>query len=81
MPLGLLPFPLAAALMTVVLLAAVAGTLWLLDVRDWRCYGAAYLAIPVLHDVRLGALTPLLALGVALAWRWRDRAARCSRWP
>ena len=72
-PLGLLPFPVAAALITIVLLAAVAGTLLVLDVRDWRCYGAAYLSIPVLHDVRLGALTPLLALGVALAWRWRDR--------
>jgi alpha-1,2-mannosyltransferase len=74
-PLGLLPYPLAAALITVVLLAAVAATLRVLDVRDWRCYGAAYLSIPVLHDVRLGALTPLLALGVALAWRWRERTA------
>jgi alpha-1,2-mannosyltransferase len=73
-PLGLLPFPLAAGLMALALVAAVAGTLWLLGVRDWRCYGAAYLAIPVLHDVRLGSLTPLLALGLALAWHWRDRA-------
>ena len=46
----------------------------MLDVRDWRCYGAAYLSIAVLHDVRLGALTPLLALGLALVWRWRDEA-------
>jgi alpha-1,2-mannosyltransferase len=73
-PLGVLPFPVAAACITVILLAAVAATLYVLDVRDWRCYGAAYLSIPVLHDVRLGALTPLLALGIALAWRSRDRA-------
>ena len=72
-PLGVLPFPVAAACITLVLLAAVAATLYVLEVRDWRCYGAAYLSIPVLHDVRLGALTPLLALGIALAWRWRDR--------
>jgi alpha-1,2-mannosyltransferase len=74
-PLGVLPFPLAAALITAILLASVAATLYVLEVRDWRCYGAAYLSSPVLHDVRLGALTPLLALGLALAWRWRARPA------
>jgi hypothetical protein len=72
-PLGVLPFPVAAGLITAILLASVAATLYVLEVRDWRCYGAAYLSIPVLHDVRLGALTPLLALGLALAWRARDR--------
>jgi len=74
LPLGALPFPLAAGIITVVLIAAVAATLWVLEVRDWRCYGAAYLSIAVLHDIRLGALTPLLALGLALTWRWRDQA-------
>jgi hypothetical protein len=73
-PLGALPFPIAAAIVTVVLIAAVAATLAVLGVRDWRCYGAAYLSIAVLHDIRLGALTPLLALGLALTWHWRARA-------
>ena len=66
--------------MTVVLIAAVAATLAVLGVRDWRCYGAAYLSIAVLHDIRLGALTPLLALGararLALARRRRGRPSR-----
>ncbi|HET6173289.1 MAG TPA: glycosyltransferase 87 family protein [Gaiellales bacterium] len=73
LPFGLLPFPVAAALITLVLIAAVAATLAVLGVRDWRCYGAAYLSIAVLHDIRLGALTPLLALGLALVWRWREQ--------
>jgi alpha-1,2-mannosyltransferase len=64
----------AAAIITVVLIAAVAATLAVLGVRDWRCYGAAFLSIAVLHDIRLGALTPLLALGLALVWRWREQA-------
>jgi Glycosyltransferase family 87 len=72
LPLGVLPFPVAAAVFTVVLLAALGAALAILGVRDWRCYGAAYLSIAVIHDVRLGAITPLLALGLALLWRWRD---------
>ncbi len=74
LPLGALSFPVAAAVVTVLLLACVAGTLWVLDVRDWRCYGAAYLSVAVIHDVRLGALTTALAFGLALTWRWRTQA-------
>jgi hypothetical protein len=72
-PFALLPFAVAAALFTAILICAMALALWLFDVRDWRCYGAAFLALPVEHDLRLGALTPLLLLAVAAAWRWRDR--------
>ena len=72
-PFALLPFALAAALFTAILVGALVMALWLFDVRDWRCYGAAFLALPVEHDLRLGALTPLLLLAVAAAWRWRDR--------
>ena len=76
MPLGRCRSRSPPAIITVVLFAAVAATLAVLGVRDWRCYGAAYLSIPVLHDIRLGALTPLLALGLALVWRWRGAGAR-----
>jgi alpha-1,2-mannosyltransferase len=74
LPFGILPFPVAAGLMTALLAAAMAATLYVLDVRDWRCYGATFASIPVLHDIRLGAITPLLALALALAWKHRDRA-------
>jgi hypothetical protein len=73
-PFALLPFAVSAALFTALLAGALAAALWLFDVRDWRCYGASLLALPVEHDLRLGALSPLLLLAVAAAWRWRDRA-------
>jgi alpha-1,2-mannosyltransferase len=72
-PFGQLTYPVAAALFTLILVGAVGGALWLLGVRDWRCYGAAYGSIPVLLSLRFGAINPLLLLCLAAAWRWRNR--------
>lgn len=74
-PLALLPYSLAAALFLLVVVAATPLTLHLLGVRDWRCYGAAFLAAPTLLGIRLGTLSPLLAFGLAVLWRYRDRRA------
>jgi alpha-1,2-mannosyltransferase len=71
-PFALLPYHLAAAIFLVVLFASVPLTLWLLEVRDWRCYGAAFLMAPVLSGISNGAVSCLLALGLAAAWRYRD---------
>ena len=73
-PFGALPFPLAATIFTLLLLAATPAALLVLGVRDWRCHGAACLSITTIGAVRLGTLTPLLLLGLAFAWRYRDRA-------
>ena len=54
-------------------LACVLLALRLLGVRDWRCYGLALLTAPVLDTVSLGALSSAMLLGVAAAWRYRDR--------
>jgi alpha-1,2-mannosyltransferase len=63
-------------LVSLLLIACVVGTLALLDVRDWRCYPVALLYPPTLENVEYGAVGPVLALLVALAWRYRDRV-----WP
>jgi MFS family permease len=47
-------------------------TLRVLDVRDWRCYGVAFLWYPVLQNFLIGSITSLLALGLAVVWRYRD---------
>ncbi len=73
-PLALLPFKTAAALFTLLSIAALILALRLLDVRDWRCYGAAFASWPVISSLRMGALGLLLVLGAAIAWRWRQRA-------
>ncbi len=60
-------------LVSLALIACVVATLALLDVRDWRCYPVALLYPPTLENVEYGAVGPVLALLVALAWRYRDR--------
>lgn len=75
-PFGLMPFGIAAGLFLAILVVSVAATLRVLGVRDWRCYGVAFASIPVLESIRLGALSPLLALGLAGAWVARDRRWR-----
>ena len=72
-PLAALPFDAAAAVWTVLLIGCIGGSLRLLGASDWRCYGVAFASIPVLSSLRLGAVTPLLLLALAIAWRHRDR--------
>ncbi len=72
-PFGLLPEAAAAALFLALSIAAVTGSLWLLQVRDVRCYGVALLSLATVQGLVLGAVSPLLVLPLAVAWRWRDR--------
>jgi alpha-1,2-mannosyltransferase len=72
-PLALLPLPVAAVLFTLLLTASAVLALYVLDVRDWRCYAAIFLWPPVLSGLQTANLTLLLALGAALVWRFRDR--------
>jgi hypothetical protein len=73
-PFTWVPTVVAVYAVSLLMLACVPATLYLLGVRDWRCYGASLLWAPVWESVRLGALSIPLALLVALAWRYRHRA-------
>jgi hypothetical protein len=72
-PLTVLPPMWAAAVLSVILLALLAATLWVMGVRDWRVYGLVLIWPPALVAVQTGNITILLGLLVALAWRYRDR--------
>src|SRR5215831_11651069 len=72
-PLAVLPDMAGRVLVLLLTLACVALALRLLGVRDWRCYGLALLTAPALDTVSLGALSSAMLLGVAAAWRYRDR--------
>ncbi|MGI8478652.1 MAG: glycosyltransferase family 87 protein [Gaiellaceae bacterium] len=52
--------------------AVLAGTLVLVGLRDWRCYGAALLWAPSVNALHTASSSLLLAFGGALAWRYRS---------
>jgi hypothetical protein len=67
--------PLVADLIaTVLVVAAGAAALWILGVRDWRCYGIALAFTPVLSAIQTANLTLLLVLTLAVFWTLRGRA-------
>lgn len=74
LPLTFLSTQAAGLVMMALLSAAVVGTLLILGVRDWRCYGIAFLWSPVLSAIQTGNITILLGLGAAVTWRFRDNA-------
>jgi hypothetical protein len=73
-PLALLPHTVAAWLWFVVLCASVAAALWILGLRDWRCYVVAVTSPVVVQGTVFGNLTVLLVLAIALGWRYREHA-------
>ncbi len=72
-PFALLPVAVAGVLFTLLLVVSALLALFVLGVRDWRCYAAIFLWPPVLSGLQTANLTLLLALGVAVLWRFRDR--------
>jgi hypothetical protein len=73
-PLAFLSAGAASVAWAVVLGVALALSLWIVQVRDWRCYAIALASAPALDGLYLGNLTILILVPVALAWRYRDRA-------
>jgi hypothetical protein len=66
-----LPNGVVAAIVAAGLLGLIPLILWVLGVRDVRCYAAAFLWVPSLSGVLLGNISIPLAFAVALAWRYR----------
>jgi Glycosyltransferase family 87/Dolichyl-phosphate-mannose-protein mannosyltransferase len=63
----------AAIVWTLLSLVFAGLALWLLELRDWRCYAFAFVFLFTRSSTHLGTIEPLLLLSVAAAWHWRDR--------
>jgi alpha-1,2-mannosyltransferase len=71
-PLSLLPFAPAVVALGAVCTAAFVLALRVVGVRDLRVYGLALTSFPFVASIGMGQPDGLLALGVALAWRYRS---------
>ena len=74
LPLAVLPYTVAAVVWSLLNAAALAGALWVVGARDWRCYALCLTSYPVMDTLFLGQLNGVLALVIALAWRFRRHA-------
>jgi hypothetical protein len=77
-PLDALSAGAATIAWTLLSLAAIAASLWLLGVRDWRCYALTAVFPFTRSAVGVGTIGPLLLLALAAAWRWRDQVSQAA---
>jgi hypothetical protein len=73
-PLTALPAGVADWLATALVLGALFGALWLLEVRDWRVYGVVLLWPATIEAVQTANASLPLTLLIALMWRYREQA-------
>lgn len=72
-PLTALPVDAAVVLAVLGSMAALMGALALVGVRDLRCYAAVVIWAPGWNALEMANVSALLALLLALVWRFRDR--------
>jgi Glycosyltransferase family 87 len=71
-PIALLPATLAGALWQMLIVGCLIAALAIVGVRDWRVFAIVLFSFPAVSSVKLGNIDAFLALGCALAWRWRN---------
>jgi hypothetical protein len=78
LPLGALPLEVAEVIWSTVLASLAVATLWILGVRDRRCY-AFWLVTPLIFPtILVGNATIVVVFLCAVLWRFRDRAVRAG---
>jgi hypothetical protein len=73
-PLTALPPGAADWVATALVIAALVGALWVLEIRDWRVYGVVLLWPATIEAIQTANASLPLTLLVAVTWRYRDRA-------
>jgi alpha-1,2-mannosyltransferase len=72
-PLTLIPEEAVGLLASILAIALLFCALRAMGVRDWRCFSVVLLWLPTYSAVQTANVTVVVALGLALLWRFRDR--------
>jgi alpha-1,2-mannosyltransferase len=78
LPLGALPLDVAEIIWSGVLAILAVATLWILGVRDRRCYAVWLLTPLIFPTVLVGNATIVVVFLCAALWRFRDHAVRAG---
>ena len=73
-PFVLLPAVAADLVVTALMILLALAALWVLRVRDWRCYGIAFFAPAMVNAIQTANLTVPLLFALAAIWALRRRA-------
>jgi alpha-1,2-mannosyltransferase len=77
-PFAALSFTLGAWIFALLTVLALMAALWILDVRDWRCYAVVFVSMPGWTSVTTGTLSGVCALLAAAVYRYRDDRPRSA---
>jgi hypothetical protein len=75
-PFGAIPFTVGGFAFATLIIGALIAALWMLGVRDWKCYAIVFLTTPGEMSVITGTLSGVCALLAAVIYRYRDGRAR-----
>jgi alpha-1,2-mannosyltransferase len=77
-PFTVLPPTIADTIATLLAIGCVLAILWLLGVRDWRCYAIPILWAPTYSAIQTANVMLPLAVGLAVVWRLRRHAVAAA---
>lgn len=73
-PVSLIPYHLASALFVVLSGVLLVAAVYMVGVRDPRCYCAVLIGAPAFDGLQIGTISPILVFVLAVIWRYRDKA-------
>jgi hypothetical protein len=71
-PIALLPATVAGGFWQLLIVGCLIAAFAIVGVRDWRLFAIVLFSFPAVSSLKLGNVDAFLALGCALAWRWRN---------
>ena len=77
-PFATISLTLGGSIFALLTVFAVVAMLWILDIRDWRCFALALVSMPGWTSVTTGTLSGVCALLAAIIYRYRDHRWRAA---